>query len=139
MFADLWYRISGEWDRESAELLFKQTAANLFFQRYIIMALNDPCGYGLMPDYPNGKLHNKLTSISLVLGRLSNGMAFGEEERYMMQFNQFILDRIPFIVELYAILSNGTLPQKAKSENIKLPHDLKRKNLSIFDELLSSL
>ena len=138
MFVDLWERASGEWDQQFAEQMFREAVANLFFQRFVIMALNDPCGYGLMPDHPSEKLHGKLTSISLVLGKLSNGMLFGEEQSYMIQFNQFILDNTPFIIEFLSVLANGTLLTKAKSEHARLPRNLRHDSFSVFDELLSN-
>ena len=138
MFADLWEKMSGEWEERHAEQMYRECVANLFYQRYIIAALNDPCGYGLMPDYPSEKLHDKLASMSLVLGKLSSGMLFSEEQSYMIRFNQFIIDNTSFIDDFLSVLASGTLLSKAKSEHPRLPRNLRHNSFSTFDELFST-
>ena len=134
--AQLWYavwnKLSGELDQQLSEAIYREAVGSLFFQRYLIGALTDPCGYGILDDYPDRALHDRLSAVGLVLGKLGCGQMFGEEQRYMMQFNQTISDNIPSMNSLLMLLADGSLVAKNRSEHIRVPNKLYRQSLYLY-------
>ena len=133
----VWGKLCGQTDQESAEIVYRQAVGSLFFHRFVMCALTDPCGYGILDEYPDKVLHDKLNAIALVLGKLSFGMLFSEEQRYMMQFNQFISDNIHTIDALLGTLCDGSLLGKNFSEHARVPKKLYQNSLGMFSRMVA--
>ena len=104
-FALLWNKMNSILDFQMAEMAYQQACGSLFFHRYVICAITDPCGYGILPDHPDSALHVKLSAIAQVLGKLSHGVYFDEGERYMTTFNKIIEACVVPMSNLYAALA----------------------------------
>ena len=135
LFLSIWNRLTGETDMESAEIVFREMIGSLFFQRYVICGLNDPCGYGILEEHPDRELHDRLGAISNVLGNIGYGKLYGEEQRYMMQFNQFISDMKPIVDNMLMVFADGTLAAKNRSERITVPRKLYKQSLYVYERL----
>ena len=138
LFFSIWNRLSGECDLETAERVYRDVVGSLFFQRYVMCGLNDPCGYGILDEHPDKALHDRLGAISTVLGSIGYGRLIGEEQRYMMQFNQFISDMMPTVDNMLMIFADGTLVAKNRSERIAVPKKLYKQSLCVYGRLLGN-
>ena len=124
-----------EMDTQTCERTFQDVAGSLFFHRYIICSMADPCGYGITREYPSENLHKKLGAMAQLLGKIAHGRMFERQQSFMMQFNPFIEDAVPIALDMYARLAEGT-DNAGRSEHIHVPNGVYAGSLYLYEQLL---
>ena len=128
--------MSGELDAATAKLGFAEVVGSLFMHRFVMCGVGDPCGYGLMSDYPDSDMHAKLSAVGQVLGKVAHCAPFGSEARYMQQFNGLIGERGEWMRELAEELADGRLLGKLRSEHAHVPSRLHKQSLCVYERML---
>ena len=83
-----------------------------FFLRFMVPCITAPESYGLVKELPTPTERKLLVLIGKVLQNLSNKKEFGNKEKKMLQFNDFIVSNERVMAELFDKLS--TVPERVE-------------------------